>query len=451
GATRTTRYTASAGNGTFTTNMVTTGTDVGTSGYDGNNDTIVELIGLFPDGNGEIEVGVTMISGHAYLNIMEITVTDVAENNPDSLLIDFGPDDAINGHAMSNPDSNGRYWNNFTSYNTGMTIVDMIDSYSAKTTTVSLAITAAFTSYNGINHGGLQSPDPSLLGYFAQSHATEDYFHTNDEKSSLKVIGLNKSSVYTLRFFGTRENTETRETRCTAIAGNGTHVTTFVTSGTDIGDGGYDGNNDTIAELTGLVPDTLGCISVDISNVQGTQCYLGIMEIKKEHSVTGSGCGTVEMQTNALVYVASTGHEIEAPVDADNNSWHDVAVAHCYAGQLTRLYVDGVEIGNIPEQIAPTGFVLGGEGAATTNRMEGPQEACYQDWCVYRSAWNEDEASAQASGNMQQASMEICAALADNHFVQGEALDNRAQSLSEAVVNSSLITQLPAGTVIMIR
>ena len=454
GPTRTTRYTAAAGNGTYATNLVTTGTDIGTGGYDGNNNTIPELTGLLADGNGEIEVSVATVSVNAYLNIMEIAVSGaVEEDDPDSLLVDFGPNDGINGYAMSSPDSNGRYWNNFVPPgNAGVTLKNMVDSSSAKTTTVSLTITKAFVTYNGILSGGLLSPAPALLGDFAQPHATEDYFHTQTGGSSLKIAGLNKASVYTLRFFGTRAlEGAIRETRYTAEAGNGTTVTNLVTTGTDVGTGGYDGNNDTIAELTGLVPDAFGCISVGISNVQGNECYLGIMEIKKERSVTGTGCGTVELRTNALVYVASTGHEIMAPVDIDGNQWHDVAVAHCYAGQVTRLFVDGAEIGRLPERLAPTTFVLGGEGAANTSRMEGPQVAWYQDWCVYRSAWNADEASAQASGDMQQASMEICAALADNRFVQGEAVDNRAQSLSVAIVNSSFVKQKPTGTLIRVR
>ena len=52
---------------------------------------------------------------------------------------------------------------------------------------------------------------------------------------------------------------------------------------------------------------------------------------------------------------------------------------------------------------------------------------------------------------MQQASMEICAALADPSFVQGKAVDNNAQSLSEAVVNSALVKQKLSGTLISVR
>jgi hypothetical protein len=446
---RVTRYTANTGNGaTYATNLVTTGTDVGTGGYDGNNDTNAELRNLPADANGEIEVNVTMVSGHAYLNIMEIAVTGTVEDDPDSLLVDFGPDDGINGHAMASPDSNGRHWNTFVPpIGAGRILPNMIDAYSAKTTTVSLAITKAFVSHNGINTGGLLVPSAALLGDFAQAHATEDYFHTQADGSSLMISGLNKASVYMLRFFGTREAPDVRETCFTAETGNGSYTTTMVTSGTDVGAGGYDGNNDTIAELTGLVPDTRGRIVVNISNVQGTLCYLGIMEIKKERS----GRGTVELRTNALVYVASSGHALETPVSLDGKRWYDVAVSHCHAGQVTRLFVDGLEIGHLPERLAPTAFVLGGEGTATANRMEGPQEACYQDWCVYRSAWNADEAAAHAAGAMQQASMEICAALADRHFVQGVPVDNRAQSLSEAVVNTSLIKQKPTGTTLLLR
>jgi hypothetical protein len=453
-APRTTRYAAASGNGiTYATNLVTTGTNVGAGGYNGNNNTIAELRNVPADGNGEVEVGVSMVSGFAYLSIMEIAVSGtVEEDDPDSLLIDFGPNDGVNGHAMASPDSNGRHWNNFVPpIHAGEALKNLVDSISAKTTTVTVAITKAFASYNGINTGGLLSPDPALLGYFAQPRATEDFFHTQTSGSGLTISGLNKSSVYTLRFFGTRADTDRRVTRFTAGAGNGMYSTNMVTTGPSVGTGGHNGNNDTIPELTGLVPDARGSITVGISNVEGTQCYLSIMEIKKERSVQGTGWGTMELRTNALVYVASTGQEIAVPIIADNKHWHDVAVAHCYAGRKTRLFVDGMEIGRLPERMAPTDFVLGGEGAATTNRMEGPLQACYQDWCVYRSAWNAGEAAAHASGAMQQASMELCAALADSRFVQGGSVDNRAKSLSKAVVNSALVQQRQKGTALLVR
>jgi len=453
GDTRKTSYAATGGNGTYATNLVTTGTDVGTGGYAGNNDTIAELSGLTTDANGEIEVTVKNLSGYGYLNIMEIDITGTSgETDPDSLLIDFGPNDGVNGNAMSSPDSNGRYWNNFVPpINAGRILTNMIDSISAKTTTVSLAITKAFVSYNGINTGGLLAPAPALLGYFAQTNATEDFFHTQATGSGLMISGLNRSSVYTLRFFGTRilDTGTFRTTRFTVEGGNGSYSTNMVTTGTGVGTE-HNGNDDTIPELTGIVPNAHGCVTVGVSNVEGNECYLSIMEIKKERSVAGTGWSAVELRTNALVYVASTGIEIKAPITLDDH-WHDVAVSHCYAGQVTRFFVDGTEIGYLPERLAPTAFILGGEGVAGTNRIEGPQVACYQNWCVYRSAWNAEEAVAQAAGAMQQASMEICAALADSHFVQGGAVYNRAQSLSEAIVNSSQVKQKPIGTAIMVR
>ena len=449
---RTTRYTVAGGNGTFSTNLVTTGTDVGTGGYHGNNDTIAELTGLSANANGEMEVIVSKVAEYAYLNIMEIKASEVIDPDPDSLLIDFGPNDGVNGHAMTSPDSNGRYWNNFVPpYYAGAVLKNLVDSHSSRTTTVALAITKGFVSCNGINHGGLFTPDYGLLGHFAQVYATEDFFHTQTGGSSLKIYGLNKASVYTLRFFGTREGDELRVTRFTAKAGNGNYSTNMVTTGTDVGTGGYDGNNDTIAELTGLVPDELGCIYVDIANVTGTQCYISIMEVKKECSVVGTGWGTVEVRSNEIAYVASTGHEIKAPVRLDGTVWRDVAVAHSFAAQRTRLFLNGDEVGSVPERLYPSVFVLGGEGEAASGRMQGPERASYQDWCVYRSAWNAGEASAHAAGQMQQASMEICAALSDLHFTVGTAVDNRAQSLSEAVVNSAHIKQKEKGTLLLVR
>jgi len=451
---RITAYTAVAGNGTYTTNLVTTGTDVGAGGYDGNNNTIVALDRLLPNVNGEIEVKVSKVSLFAYLNCMEIAASGeavVEDPDPGSLLIDLGPDDGVNGHAMSSPDSNGRHWNAFVYHTAPSALNNLVDASSGTRSTVSLTITKSFISKNGIGNGGLLEPDPALLGSFAQPRATEDYFHTQTGGSALKISGLNKASVYALRFFGTRESPDIRETRFAVKGGNGTYTADLVTSGTDVGAGGYDGNNDTIAELTGLAPDASGCLEVDISNVQGVQCYLGVMEIRKERSVAGTGWGTVEFRTDAIAYVGTTGHEIKLTGGHDSRRWYDVAVAHCYAAQKTWLFVDGAPVGWLSERLAPTAFVLGGEGAASAERMEGPEQAWYQDWCVYRSAWNADEAAAHASGETQQASMEICAPLSDRRFVPGAPVENRAQSLSKAVVNSASMEQQPRGTIMVLR
>jgi hypothetical protein len=92
--------------------------------------------------------------------------------------------------------------------------------------------------------------------------------------------------------------------------------------------------------------------------------------------------------------------------------------------------VDGVEAGILRESFEPAEFVLGGLDGT------GPETADFQDWAVYRAAWTEDEAAAQAAGQLQHASMEILAPLDDASFTDGNPVRNIAQSRSEALFSA---------------
>jgi hypothetical protein len=150
----------------------------------------------------------------------------------------------------------------------------------------------------------------------------------------------------------------------------------------------------------------------------------------------GSNYATLEIRDDKVVYVSTNGQEIAISVNATNGGWHDVALAYRYALTNTTLYVDGVLAGNLSEQYVPTQFILGGPAGAT-GRPVAPAVVDFQNWCVYRSAWNKDEVVAQKRGNLQQASMEICATLDDDTFTSGSPATNRAQSLSAAMVNTA--------------
>jgi len=159
---------------------------------------------------------------------------------------------------------------------------------------------------------------------------------------------------------------------------------------------------------------------------------------------TGSRYATLQITNGQIVYVSTNGSQIVSFINATNGDWHDVALSFRYALTNTWLYVDGVQAGALTEQYAPDQFTLGGPSAS--GQPASPLVADYQNWCVYRSAWNLGEAQAQMQGNRQQASMEICAALDDASFSSASPASNRAQSLSVAMVNTVNITALQSVT-----
>jgi lysophospholipase L1-like esterase len=166
-------------------------------------------------------------------------------------------------------------------------------------------------------------------------------------------------------------------------------------------------------------------------------------------TIAAVGCitnyATIEIQNDEMVYVSMNGQQISISVNATNGDWHDVALAYCYALQQTTFIVDGTVAGTVAEQYVPDQFILGGPGGAA-GQPASPLVADFQNWCVYRAAWNTNEALAQIQGNRQQASMEICATLDDPSFTSGNPATNRAQSLSVAMVNTANIIPMQEGS-----
>ena len=244
-----------------------------------------------------------------------------------TLLVDFGPNDGTNGSVTSSPDSMGQYWNNLVGVGGGgavpaLSLTNLVTTGNAATT-IGLSSSASGWAANGFLNGGLMSPSETLLGNFAVANATGDYFLTTTS-ASLTLSNLDSTALYRLRFFGTRNATETRVTRYAATGGNGTLSSDLTTSGTGIGSGGYNGNNNTIATLNGVTPDAGSQIQITTSRITGSFAYLGIMEIMSNHAP----------QAQALSYNAKVGDNLtvdilngpNAPTDADGDGLTITAV-----------------------------------------------------------------------------------------------------------------------------
>lgn len=159
----------------------------------------------------------------------------------------------------------------------------------------------------------------------------------------------------------------------------------------------------------------------------------------------GTARATIEIRDTSLVYIGPTGVEMSTPLDADNGHWYDIALSRRYTAGQSLLYVDGVLKGTANDSYIPDLFVLDG-AAGAVGRALAPQQADFQDLCIYRAAWTQDEAMAQHNGALQQASLEICAPLADTAPALGGALENRAQSYSQLSLFTASVTPMLAVT-----
>jgi hypothetical protein len=319
------------GSTTYTATLQTSGTNLGGTGYNGNNSTILATSTITPDTKGQIAITVKRELGtFAYIGVLKIEEVRLPITPLKTTYIDFGPNDVTNGNITTSPDVNGNYWNNVTNTATTAPLVNLTDKTNAATGST-IKITSTFSS-NGILNGGLLSPDASLLGDLAIPTATQDYFHTSNA-SSLSIRGLDKTKGYVFNFFGTRNDPEKRVTGY-ALTGATFYNGTLQTSGTNLGGTGYNGNTKTILTSDIIMPNDNGQINLTVTRSEGTFGYLGILKINQVNPAAFEPYCT----TKDASRIAIMGSSVPSGTGATNNQGY----AQLYAQLLTTRANNGV-------------------------------------------------------------------------------------------------------------
>ncbi len=202
------------------------------------------------------------------------------------LLVDLGPADREHGASTPAPDYLGQHWNNWHDVDGDAVIhpgehIDGLVTDDGTPTSLRLVIAGGFTTLGRLN-GGLLWPDQELLGKLAVGTATEDWFLSDldDRPGALFFEGLDPAARYTLRLFASREDATERVSRYRITGAEGTTVT-LQTSGEGAGQGGL-GNDDDVAEASGLEPDPWGRLFVDTAPDVDEYAYLGLLELVVE-------------------------------------------------------------------------------------------------------------------------------------------------------------------------
>ena len=213
-----------------------------------------------------------------------------------TFLIDLGmngSNPSQHGSPTLGADANGNFWNNLTSSNyanvvqpggAGSTsLSNLVDTTNASST-VGIVLTSGNQAWrsSGIINGGLNQ-SVSALGDLGIVTATQDYYFIqggNGDFATLTLTGLNPSYLYDLGLFGTRGDTnDVRTTRYTI----GSLFEDVQTSGPGTGsNGGFtnnNGNDSKVVSFTGLSPNELGEISLNVSIVNGGFAYLGAVQL----------------------------------------------------------------------------------------------------------------------------------------------------------------------------
>lgn len=154
---------------------------------------------------------------------------------------------------------------------------------------------------------------------------------------------------------------------------------------------------------------------------------------------SGGTGATMEIRSNALIYVSPAGAETIIPANLADGHWHDLALSYRKPTQQALVFIDGQLKATLAGSLTAGSFNVGGPGSIT-GRASSPAQADYQDVAIYRAAWTEDEALAQSRGDLQQASLDILATLDDASPAQAAPLVNRAQSLSSPYLLTGYFT-----------
>lgn len=474
--TRWSRYTLT-GSTVYVDSLQSSGLDLGGTGYNGNNSTILKTDTLTPDENGIIYVKTEVaIGGFAYINcmmIVEIKETNYSDTicpEKDSLLIammgssvalGYGATDNQGYAYMYNQELQERYLNDegadwsITNISVGgNTTVDLLDRWDSDL----LPLCSRYVIY-GVSLGNEEihefgqprfdqfrdnmlilidkarenGIEPVIVNCYTRSDFTEtDYGYIKDmnllihswDVASINVLGAvdDGSGRWAAGYYhdGWHPNT----------AGHQEFFYSMAPSLFDALDAGKpqpvkDGNTSLQIEKPTdgyqleFIPDGIVhpfTISFEVkTSSSGT--------IAAIH--TGNGyCKLSIDESGYLVYSSAGSDGISGNTILNDDQWHRVSLTHYYARGVSYLYVDDIEQGSVSEKIVSNKFILSGIDAPT---------AAYREWFFFRSAMNEEEISAIVNNEMLKSSLELYAPLDGEATSDEEKFVNKAQSTNQII------------------
>ena len=249
--------------------------------------------------------------------------------------VDFGQNNVANqGYKTVGADKNGHYWNNIFGKGTAAPdkaypqTISLVTS-SNTTTDCSLQLSSRFST-NGYTNGGLQNPSASLLGDLAIESATQDYIFLEggQDYGVIHFKGLDLSKGYRFYMFGSRTATDTRAALFD-LTGENCWREEMAMSGSGIGNGGYNGNNNNVLTSDLIFPDKSGNIDLTIiKKTSGIMVYLNCMKIEE---VSGVERPNQELVLTQKMYFdfgetsnGTRGHQTTG-TDANGNKWNNVS------------------------------------------------------------------------------------------------------------------------------
>jgi len=221
-----------------------------------------------------------------FLSVLNMNIVG-AQTVTQTMYVDFGePNVNTRGRLTEGADPYGHHWtnvmtsgNNYAYPNTSFSIVNSDNVV----TGYDIFLNTRFMSNGRSSGGGLSAPSAGLLADMAVETATEDYFFLESFQNYnyMTFRGLDKTKGYKFYSFGSRVNEQVRSADY-LFRGENSWSGAHYMSGKGIGDGGYNGNNNTILESGVVFPDRNGNITFTIikHNVGG-MVHINAMKIEE--------------------------------------------------------------------------------------------------------------------------------------------------------------------------
>ena len=252
-----------------------------------------------------------------------------------SFYIDYGQNNVVNqGYKTVGADKNGHYWNNIFGKGTAAPdkaypkTVSLVASDNTATD-YQLQLSSRFST-NGYTNGGLQNPSAALLGDLAIESATQDYIFLegNQDYGVIHFKGLDLSKAYRFYMFGSRTASDERAAYFD-LTGENCWRDEMAMSGTDIGNGGYNGNNNKVLTSELIFPDRSGNIDLTIiKKSSGIMVYLNCMKIEEVSGVERPNQELVRTQKMYFDFGETSnntrGHTTTGK-DTNGNSWNNIS------------------------------------------------------------------------------------------------------------------------------
>ena len=251
-----------------------------------------------------------------------------------SFYIDYGQNNVANqGYKTVGADANGHYWNNIHGKGTASPdkaypqTISLVTSGNAASD-CRLQLSSRFST-NGYTNGGLQKPSAALLGDLAIESATQDYIFLegNQDYGVIHFMGLDLNKGYRFYLFGSRVATDERAAYFN-LTGENSWKDEMVMSGSGIGNGGYNGNNNHVLTSDLIFPDRFGNIALTINKKNsGGMVYLNCMKIEE---VSGLVRPNQDLTLKQKMYFDfgetsnnTRGHQTSG-TDANGNKWNNI-------------------------------------------------------------------------------------------------------------------------------